>query len=316
MDGYYVRIGPIDLIDDVMPPNGLTVINESSGRSSRWPSVDIVSPDALALVRFGLRSAHDPRILNTLRVIDAPAQGRPATGAGLAALQRRRLWRARGWPAIDGGGIGRAWPLLAGERAHYEIAAGRPDEAQRLLRTLEACASDVGLIPEQVWDRDDIPEHELFRGKASGSAMPLVWAHAEHVKLLRSLKDGRVFDMPPEPLQRYQAQGVTANFVVWRFDRRRRTVADKNLRIEVLEPGPDPLVQRRLAHDPRLPHAGHGAWCSCLRPAGRNACSRHHHRVHAVLAPVSALGRNRFLGSSRGTKISRRLVPLWHSIRT
>jgi glucoamylase len=138
---------------------------------------------------------------------------------------------------FDGSGIGRAWPLLTGERAHYEIAAGRIDEAQRLLRTLEACASTVGLIPEQVWDSDDIKERELFRGKASGSAMPLIWAHAEHVKLLRSLRDGRVFDMPPEPMQRYQEQGVTANFVVWRFDRRRQTVAGKNLRIEVLEPG-------------------------------------------------------------------------------
>jgi glucoamylase len=105
-----------------------------------------------------------------------------------------------------------------------------------LLHTLEACASTVGLIPEQVWDRDDMPERELFRGKASGSAMPLVWAHAEHVKLLRSLKDGRVFDMPPEPVQRYQKQGVTADFAVWRFDRRRRSVTGKNLRIEVLEP--------------------------------------------------------------------------------
>jgi glucoamylase len=103
---------------------------------------------------------------------------------------------------------------LTGERAHYELAAGRPEEAQRLLRTLEACACTVGLIPEQVWDNDDIPERELFRGKASGSAMPLVWAHAEHVKLLRSLKDGRVFDMPPEPAQRYQAEGITADFVV------------------------------------------------------------------------------------------------------
>jgi glucoamylase len=125
---------------------------------------------------------------------------------------------------------------LTGERGHYELAAGRPGEAQRLLRTLEACASTVGLIPEQVWDRDDIPERELFRGKASGSAMPLVWAHAEHVKLLRSLRDGQVFDMPREPVQRYQVDGITANFVVWRFDRRRRTVAGKNLRIEVLEP--------------------------------------------------------------------------------
>jgi glucoamylase len=37
-------------------------------------------------------------------------------------------------------------------------------------------------------------------------------------------------------VQRYQGQGVTANFEVWRFDRRRRTVAGENLRIAVLEP--------------------------------------------------------------------------------
>jgi glucoamylase len=236
VDGYYVRIGPTDLVDDVMPANGVTVIKNRADGRSQWPTVDIVSPDALALVRFGLRSANDPRILNTVRVIDHLLK---------VDLPQGPIWRRYnedgygehedGGP-FDGSGVGRAWPLLTGERAHYEIAAGRLDEAQRLLRTLEACASTVGLIPEQIWDRNDIPERELFRGKASGSAMPLVWAHAEHVKLLRSLKDGRVFDMPPEPVQRYQVQGVTANFVVWRFDRRRSTVAGKNLRIEVLEP--------------------------------------------------------------------------------
>ena len=106
----------------------------------------------------------------------------------------------------------------------------------RLLGTLEACACPTGLLPEQVWDADDIPERELFRGRASGSAMPLVWAHAEHAKLVRSLKDGRVFDMPPQTVQRYQLRKVTAPFVIWRFDRRRQTVAGKNLRIEVFEP--------------------------------------------------------------------------------
>ena len=53
-------------------------------------------------------------------------------------------------------------------------------------------------MPEQVWDAADIPERELFCGRPSGSAMPLVWAHAEHIKLLRSLRDGAVFDMPPQ----------------------------------------------------------------------------------------------------------------------
>ena len=52
------------------------------------------------------------------------------------------------------------------------------------------------MIPEQVWDTDDIPERGLFLGRPSGSAMPLAWAHAEYLKLRRSLRDGRVFDTP------------------------------------------------------------------------------------------------------------------------
>jgi glucoamylase len=33
--------------------------------------------------------------------------------------------------------------------------------------------------------------------------MPLVWAHAEYAKLVRSLHDGRVFDMPQQAYERY-----------------------------------------------------------------------------------------------------------------
>jgi glucoamylase len=42
-----------------------------------------------------------------------------------------------------------------------------------------------------------IPEKELFFGRPSGSAMPLVYTHVEYVKLKRSLEEGRVFDAPP-----------------------------------------------------------------------------------------------------------------------
>lgn len=236
VDGHYVRIGPVDLLDDILPPDGVTLIRNRPDAQTRWPAADIVSPDALALVRFGLRSALDPRIVNTVRVIDHLLK---------VDLPQGPLWRrynedgygehADGQP-FDGSGIGRPWPLLVGERAHYEVAAGRLDQAQRLLETLEECASAAGLLPEQVWDSDDIPERELFRGRASGSAMPLVWAHAEYVKLLRSLKEGRVFDMPTEPVERYQSRRITADFVVWRLDRRRRAVSGKNVRIETLEP--------------------------------------------------------------------------------
>jgi len=129
------------------------------------------------------------------------------------------------------------WPLLTGERAHYELAAGRAAEAERLLRTLEACSSDGHLLPEQVWDGDDIPKRELFRGRPSGSAMPLVWAHAEHIKLLRSLREERVFDMPPQPRLRYQIDGVRSRHVSWRRNHKTQVIAaGKILRVELPDP--------------------------------------------------------------------------------
>ena len=140
-------------------------------------------------------------------------------------------------PPFDGIGIGRGWPLLTGERAHYELAAGRRDEAVRLLRTMSAFANEGGMFPEQIWDAPDIPEHELYFGHPAGSAMPLVWAHAEYLKLRRSLRDGRVFDMPPETVQRYLVEKVGSPFAVWRFDRPGQTIpAGKTLRLEVLAP--------------------------------------------------------------------------------
>ena len=138
---------------------------------------------------------------------------------------------------FDGYGIGRLWPLLTGERAHYELAAGRPQEARRLLAAMEAAASPGGLIPEQIWDGDDIPERELFRGRPSGSAMPLVWAHAEHIKLLRSLRDNAVFDMPPQTLDRYVRNAPPPAPVVWRLTAKTdRIAAGRILRLEFLEP--------------------------------------------------------------------------------
>src|ERR1019366_4676481 len=99
---------------------------------------------------------------------------------------------------------------LTGERAHYELQSGHIDEAERLLAAFEAFAGDSGLIPEQVWDVADIPDRELYFGRAAGSAMPLVWAHAEYVKLRRSLRDGAVFDLPPQTVQRYLVDRIVS----------------------------------------------------------------------------------------------------------
>jgi len=93
------------------------------------------------------------------------------------------------------------WPLLTGERAHYELAAGKDIGA--LIETYEKFATCGQLLPEQVWDEADLPERSLCLGKPAGSAVPLVWAHAEYLKLMRSAVDGKVFDRIDPVYARY-----------------------------------------------------------------------------------------------------------------
>jgi glucoamylase len=235
LKGYYVRIAPPDRCDAASALEGFVSIKNRPPGDDQRPARLLISPDALALVRFGLRAADDPRIIDPVRATDALLKVDLPQGPVWYRYNLDAYGEHDDGRPFDGTGIGRAWPLLTGERAHYELAAGRPQVAAQLLATLEGSASPGGLLPEQVWDEPDIPERELFRGRPAGSAMPLVWAHAEHIKLLRSLRDGRVFDMPPQPVERYQINKVTSPLRSSRFNQKTRSIpAGKKLRIELL----------------------------------------------------------------------------------
>jgi len=67
--------------------------------------------------------------------------------------------------------------------------------------------------------------------------MPLVWAHAEYVKLARSLRDGRVFDTPPQTVERYQVQKAASSLSAWRFSHTaKHLLQGTSLRVELLAP--------------------------------------------------------------------------------
>jgi len=236
VDGYYLRIASPGEVDSASRATGFVSIkNRSDGRT--MPAGEIVSPDALALVRFGLRAPDDPRIINTVKVIDALLKVETPEGPVWHRYNDDGYGEHDDGSPFDGTGIGRPWPLLTGERAHYELAAGRFAEAEALRATLSSFANEGGLLPEQIWDAADIPGRELIRNKPSGSAMPLAWAHAEYLKLCRSLADGRVFDTPPQPVQRYQVRKMTSPRAIWRFNHKCRTIPPGlSLRVEVLEP--------------------------------------------------------------------------------
>lgn len=235
--GYYIRIAPVENGESVSRFQGsVRVKNVAPDQASSLAS-HLVSPDALALVRFGLRRATDQRILDTVTVIDALLKVDVPQGPAWHRYNGDGYGEHEDGQPFDGTGVGRLWPLLTGERAHFELAAGRVNEARRLQAALESFAGPEGLLPEQTWDAPDLPEQELYFGRPSGSAMPLVWAHAEYVKLLRSLSDGRVFDLPPQTVQRYLADTTESAFLVWRFNHKIRSLpAGKTLRVETLEP--------------------------------------------------------------------------------
>jgi glucoamylase len=237
VDGYYVRVAPVEDDDGTSRLQTGVPVKNVPQCDANSAACDLISCDALALVRFGLRTAGDPRIVNTVRLIDALLRVETPHGPSWRRYNGDGYGEHADGSPFDGTGIGRAWPLLTGERAHYELQAGRIDQSRQLLAAFESMASETGLIPEQVWDAADIPERELFLGRAAGSAMPLVWAHAEYVKLRRSLRDGVVFDLPPQTVRRYLVEHTVSPRAIWRFNHKIRSLpAGKALRVETHSP--------------------------------------------------------------------------------
>ncbi len=237
VDGYYIRIAPPDQgqVFASSPMKGYVPIRNRPPQYSKERAENLISTGTLSLVRFGLRSPNDKRILDTVKVIDTFLKTETKTGTVWHRYNKDGYGEHENGDPFDGTGTGRGWPLLAGERAHFEIAMGNIDEAKRIQKIIEHQTSPGGMIPEQVWDAKDIPEKGLFNGKPSGSAMPLVWAHAEYLKLCRSILDGAVFDTPPQGRKRYIENHTETTMFIWSFNNKLSWIAvGKKLRILTL----------------------------------------------------------------------------------
>jgi glucoamylase len=167
----------------------------------------------LQLVRFGLRQPDDPLILASIRVADALLKTETPSGPVWHRYNCDGYGEHDDGSPYDGTGRGRGWPLLTGERGHYELVAGR--DPAPYLEAMCRMASPGGMLPEQVWDADPIPSRRLIPGRPTGSAMPLVWAHAEFIKLLISRHLGRPVDRPRAVWQRYRGRRPTARYAFW-----------------------------------------------------------------------------------------------------
>jgi glucoamylase len=233
---YYLRITDND------NPNDKGPLQERNGQKALTED-QYLDAGFLELVRYGVRAPDHPAILASLAEIDdtrLPENLRlkylfPVPNAAGASVPGWRRYGNDGYgedaqtgenyAARNGqmspGQRGRVWPFFTGERGHYELArltqngkrALTPAERLTLqntyVRAFDVFANAGLMLPEQVWDGvgKNSPNGYAL-GEGTNSATPLAWTHAEYIKLLRSLSDGRVWDFYPNVAARIQTSRI------------------------------------------------------------------------------------------------------------
>ena len=202
---HYMRIRPPaegePFHNDNISPGMIHIANRAPDEKYDFEAREVVDGGFLELVRYGVRRHDDPLIIDTLMVVDAVLRIETPYGPCWRRYNHDGYGQRKDGGPYIGYGQGRAWPILTGERAHYELAAGQ--DITFFISAMERFSSFGGMLPEQVWDYADMPSEGLYFGRSAGSAQPLVWAHAEYVKLLRSVADGVVFDRISVVADRY-----------------------------------------------------------------------------------------------------------------
>jgi glucoamylase len=210
---HYIRINPTDpgAPDPHADPNA-TMIQLANG-GGLHPARNVVGGDFLLLVRVGIRAPNDPIIRDSIEVIDRVLKYDLPQGPGWRRYNHDGYGQKDDGSAFDGTGVGRCWPILTGERGHYELAAGR--DPKPFIATIENFANQGGMITEQIWDGPDLPGGHMKRGCPTGAAMPLCWSHAEYLSLVRSRHDGVCFPRVEPAFQRYVLHPVPSRYEIW-----------------------------------------------------------------------------------------------------
>lgn len=207
---HYLRICPPAAVGERPSPDTAELVIANGGGTH--PARNVVGTDFLALVRLGLRDPQDPAIVDSLAVIDAVLKRDLPQGPGWLRYNHDGYGQKADGAPFDGTGRGDVWPLLSGERGQYELAAGR--DPLPFIHSLERFANAGGMLPEQVWC-EPANGSGFKPGDPTGSAMPLCWAHAEYLNLVRSRAEGVPFDRVRPAHERYVVKRTASTHEMW-----------------------------------------------------------------------------------------------------
>ena len=162
------------LRSDRLPPGMIHIDNREPGEKQVFEAREIIDAGFLELVRYGIRRADDPLIVDSLKVVDQVSEDRDAVRPLLAALQPRWLRAEEGWRPVRGLGTGTR-VAAADRRARALRACRRTATVAPLITAIEQFSSIGGMLPEQVWDYADLPSegHVLRQVRRVGAAAGL-----------------------------------------------------------------------------------------------------------------------------------------------
>lgn len=194
-------------LDNTASPNDSATIHLANGD---YPERDVVDFGFLELTRLGVFTPNHWMVARSLLPTALAADNNSGMQVRLpnGDVYFRRYVHdyygesnldCSGWPANAPQRYGRPWPLLSGERGEFELANHRP--AAPYLQSMADATNDGFFIPEQIWDRSDIPCFPI--GKPTGSAAPLTWAEGQYLRLAQSIDAGHNLETPTVVLARY-----------------------------------------------------------------------------------------------------------------
>ena len=200
------------------------------------PREGAVAPEFLELVRYGLRRPKDDRVLRSLQGVDTSLKVSLPGGPSWRRYTGDEYGEHDDGAPWDGGGKGRAWPVLTAERARHFFSMGLP--AAELVRSLESFAGSGLMLPEQLWDGRDNPGRGLQFGKPNGSACPLGWAHAEYLELLVTIALAGFPDIVMPARRRYTEGPAQEPPYVWSHRHQiTKIAAGRRLKVQLPRPG-------------------------------------------------------------------------------
>jgi glucoamylase len=210
-------------------PNSAYDYTVGNGDPTSYDQRDVIDQGFLELTRLGELPAGSPLVTSSLAVAAATIGAPTASGTGVLRYNgdgygdcEQPVYgdcSATGEPwATSDQGTGHPWPVLSGENGEQAVLAGDSARATSDLDFMLRSASGAGLVPEQVWNYQDVPASPygsdpstasigFTSGQADGSAAPLTWAQAQLLRLIADMTAGSLADQPAVVADRYTSAG-------------------------------------------------------------------------------------------------------------